>query len=220
MTVLKKLLEPYKSATRRRVCKICFKEFLPRSFSALKSNCEICDECFFSFKKIYSKEMLNGVEIFSIYEYSPPLDKLILQYKESLDIELSSVFLNRNKEYINFKYRKYNIVLLPSSIKAQERRGFNHLYEIFKTLKIPIIKDALLKTEETEQKKLDHLSRITHKNFMKVNENVDFRNKNILLVDDIFSSGASLKEAINLLKNVEVRKIKALVLCKNKNNWE
>ena len=108
-------------------------------------------------------------------------------------------------------------MLLPSSENAIKKRGFNHLYEIFKNLDLPIIENLLYKSNDSTQKELNYLSRMTHRGFINMNNNIDIKNKNILLVDDVFSTGATLKEAIKLVKNREPSRIKALILCRNKN---
>ncbi len=210
-------MKKFKDLTKKQVCKVCFKEFCASSFQILLGNSDICDECYDSFPKIFETEYVDGVRVNSIYEYKSPLDSLIYQYKELLDIELSNVFLSRIKFYLKCKFYNYNLVLLPSSENAIKKRGFNHLYEIFKNLDLPIIENLLYKSNDSTQKELNYLSRMTHRGFINMNNNIDIKNKNILLVDDVFSTGATLKEAIKLVKNREPCRIKALILCRNKN---
>lgn len=214
------LLERLKDVTKVQVCKICFKEFIPSSFEVLSSFNTICDECYSSFSKIFEKRYIDGVEVFCLYEYKEPLDRLIIQYKELRDVELSSVFLSRLKNYLKYKYRKYLLVTLPSSEEAIQRRGFNHLQKIFEVLELPLEDKLLYKSDSSLHKELDHLKRLAHKDFIRIRENNIDKAKNILLVDDILSTGSSLKNAIKVLRNDGFCHIKALVICDNKKQGE
>lgn len=125
---LKEQLKKLKSATP--ICKICFKpvDEVKRS--------SICSGCFNKFEGLYETMNVEGVKLYSIYEYNDFIRQLIYQLKGCFDIEIAQVFLKRQRCYLKIKYLNYVLVHVPSSKEDDERRGFNHVREIFKSLNL------------------------------------------------------------------------------------
>ena len=110
-------------------------------------------------------------------------------------------------------YNDYVIVPIPSHINSDKERGFNHVEEVFAELKLPIY-PCLKKKYNFKQSDLSKRERekIINKLFIEKGELV--KNKKVLLVDDVITTGSSLKAGINLLKKYFPKKIELLILCK------
>jgi competence protein ComFC len=201
-----------KESTKNPVCKICFKEFKKETLiSFIDSSVSICPECFFKLNHSFQKGKIDGTEIMSLSEYKPPLSDLLIKYKETLDYELHSVFLSYLKWYLKTIYDGYSLVIVPSSEAKIKKRGFNHLKEIFSMLDMPFI-DVLNKDDGVEQKKKNALERReTASSFHIKNGNL-LTNKKILLVDDVITTGTSLRSCLLLIKQQRPKKLKILVL--------
>lgn len=165
-----------------------------------------CDPKFINFK-------IEGYNGLSIYEYNEKLKELIYKFKGCYDIELKDAFLYPYENELSLIYKGYIVVPIPSYFKDDETRGFNHVKLIFSNLKLETIK-VLEKTEKYKQSDRNQKYRELIKNYLKVNEIDKIKGKNILLVDDICTTGSTLKAAINLLKEATPKDIKILVLCK------
>ena len=113
-------------------------------------------------------------------------------------------------------YIGYYLVLMPSSKDNLKRRGFNHLLEIFNNLNIKMIEDLLIKKDNVDQKKLNKKEREKHKDFIGSNDLLRISGKKILLVDDVISTGNSIKQALKVLKEGNPKKIKILIIAENK----
>jgi len=172
----------------------------------------ICTKCRSELKRYPKIIQLGNLEVESLYLYKGLMRELLIQYKEYYDEALFPLFLYKDFQYINKKYKGYTIVFMPSSEATLAKRGFNSLNEIYSFLTLEKI-DCLYKSEDLDSKTLPLKERNKIAQVIKLKP-CDLSKKKILLVDDIITSGATLKSAYDLLKN-ECKSIKALTLCYN-----
>lgn len=141
---------------------------------------------------------INGVKVYSQYIYEGEVRLALLRYKESLDKLMSGVFLN---PYWAYKFKNYCIVLVPSTASAIKKRGFHHLRLIAEASGFKnIAEDTLIHTGEKEQAMKEFADRHSVQSEIKI-QNTDFiKNKKVLILDDIVTSGETLNTCINLVK--------------------
>ena len=193
-----------------------------------ESYCIICKEedCFgicTNCKK--SIKIINEVyqdEVISYGYYGGVLKDLILKFKYKNNFTAGDILAEFLEEYItkNLKYKEYIITYIPLSKKSKKSRGFNQCeYIAEKTardLSIEVL-DVLIKQKETkEQKKLKRDERYENiKDAFNIKKGIEVKNYNIILIDDVVTTGATLQEAYKLLKKFEVKEIKLLTLAKS-----
>lgn len=195
------------------VCKTCLREYRPKGIDYLIGS-GVCEECFDKINFINKRIEMMGIKGFALASYTSPYKDHLIRLKENLDIEIASSFLSRHRHYLRMKYFGYTIVLMPSSKEAIERRGFDHLYEIYKVLGLKIL-DVLRKEDSSEHKKMNHLERNTHQDFIKMVKEIPPNIKRILLVDDVISTGSTLRAALKVLKSNCSCRIKFFTLMLN-----
>ena len=89
------------------------------------------------------------------------------------------------------------IVFVPMTEKAVRKRGYNQsgllALCLSKRLNIPVVKNAIVKNKDTKEQK--HLNRKERENNLKgcfkIGNRIEIKNKNILLVDDVLTTGAT-----------------------------
>ena len=208
---------------KKNQCLICFKDFnneisLSNLFSSQKI---ICQNCLKKFKILNLTCKFNNVETTFLYEYNDFIRKLIYQYKGCYDIVLKDVFFYQFKEQIKKKYKGYIIVFPPSNESDDQKRGFRHIEKMIECLKMKYL-NLFYKKSNYKQ------SSNTYKQRNKIANVIDIKNikldinQKYLIIDDIFTSGATLKTIINLLvkQNIDKGHIKALILSKTVHNVE
>ncbi|MDR1017978.1 MAG: ComF family protein [Lachnospiraceae bacterium] len=128
-------------------------------------------------------------------------------YGEILGKELGKAYC-----HLIEKWQIDEIIPIPLHKERLRERGFNQAYiiakEIGKITNLQIDTKSLVRNKATSrQKALHHLERI--KNLSNAfSATCDMRHvKNVLLVDDIYTTGSTIDEAAKVLKNVGVEKV-------------
>ncbi len=156
---------------------------------------------------------IDGYDALALYRYDGIIKKLIFQFKGCKDYELRNVFLELFRIELKLRYFKYCLVPLPSSRKSDEERGFNHVIEIFKGLKLPF-ENVLFKKKEHKQSDGHFKDRIDVDKVIDIKNGGKLKGKNILIVDDICTTGSSIRAAIKLIQKYNPKRIKILVVAK------
>jgi competence protein ComFC len=190
--------------------------------------CIICgeDDCFGICNTCKNSIKLIGEayqeEIISCGYYGGVLKELILKFKYKSDFTAGDILAELLEEYIveKFKYKEYIIAYIPLSKKSQKARGFNQCEYIARkiagNLEIEAV-ELLTKVKETkQQKKLKKDERFENiREAFGIKKGVNIKNKKIILIDDVTTTGATLQEASKLLKKFDIDDIKLLTLAKS-----
>jgi len=151
--------------------------------------------------------------------------EIVHQFKYQRLLALESTFriilkqsLKHYKKY--FKKHEYIIVPVPLNIQRKRIRGFNQSEIIAKLisniLHIPYYPNILIryKNNPPQANIENQTQRIQNvKNIFKINpKQIKFlKNKNIILIDDVFTTGSTLNECAKILKQYKVKNI--LIIC-------
>lgn len=198
---------------KRIVCLICHKEITFFNNSRL-DNIDLCKTCYNKLPTIYKKFKIGKIKAMAVYNYSDFIKQLILKLKAKGDLELAKCFLSPIKEHIKNSYSNYTLIPGPSSERQNTQRGYNHVVEIFRVLDLPIAQ-VLYKKEGYKQSNQTKMLRHQIAKHLIIDKFKIVPKNRYLLVDDIITSGETLKACIELLKSCGVKKIKVLVIAYN-----
>ena len=188
-------------------CLICFK-----NVEETINNTHVCNACLKKFEVIEKVLKVEGKECLILYKYNDFFKELLYRYKGCFDYVLKDAFLTNYLIKLKFKYRKRKIICAPSYFKENQKRGFNHVFEIAKLLDLEII-DCLRKTKNYKQSDQKMNERYQIQNVIKIDKTKLKGVKRVLLIDDVTTSLSTLKTIIRLLPtNIDV---KVLVLASN-----
>ena len=203
-------------STRTKHCKICFEEIEEDSLhSLLFKDAKICHKCYLKFKPKFTRFKIGEIDGYHIYDYDEEVQNELYKLKGCNDYELAGAFLDYQRVFLSIKYFGYTMVPAPSAEDADKERGFNHVQEIFKSLKLKM-NCCIHKTSNVKQSDLSATERKNIKKHLIIDD-VDLSKKRILIVDDVYTTGSTVKAMIDLVKSRGAKKIKVLVLSKTKN---
>ena len=217
------------------VCGICLK----------KDKNWICDECLNKlnselklkkiridknnsekiYKVIYKTN--NIIKIFYLFEYKDLIRKKIIEFKFNDKSYLYKTFSNiilKNKKICKL-LNSYDIIIpVPMFEKKKSKRGYNQTEliskEIAERLDIMFNNNILFKIKENKTQSLlnYHERKQNVINVYKINDSEmkNVSNKKIILFDDIYTTGFTVKECIKELEKLNPKKIDVLVLAKGK----
>ena len=139
----------------------------------------------------------------------------IYLFKGCSDYEMKDVFLNLFIKELSIRFKGYKIITIPSYKEDDEVRGFNHVNEVFKMMTLEVI-PILEKTEHFKQASKGAKRRKEIHKYLRLNSNKSLEKTKVLIVDDIYTTGSTMKAAINLVEKLNPKEIRVLVLAKTK----
>lgn len=194
-------------------CIVCFNKIKNHCISQLFSKNLLCEKCFKEMNPIIKEERFyKNYKCTYFYEYNQKIREMLYLLKANKDILMAQSFFDYYSNILNIKYKSYYLVCAPSYYKEDLERGFNHVEEIFSFLKIKNLK-VLHKILPKKQAGSTREEREKIKEFLTI-DNVDLSNKKILLVDDVLTTGSTLRACIELLRTKNPKKIDILVMSK------
>jgi len=165
----------------------------------------------FSYQKTFIKKLIYYFKYNPlIKELSQPLASLIIDHFSL--IEKQPEFLSNKNNFI--------IIPIPSHIQRLKWRGFNPSEEIAKELArfltIPLISNSLIKNKKTRpQTELSDEERKENiKNVFIVKNQEKIKNKKIILIDDVYTTGSTMEEAAKILKKAGAKEVIGVVLAR------
>jgi ComF family protein len=157
----------------------------------------------------------------SIYVYDDRMKASLMQFKYYGRREYGAFYARALCVFGEKEVRRWNpdlILPIPLHKKKQRQRGFNQAQDLAvrvgETLGIPVETGILKKIRHTKsQKKLDAAQRRRNlEDAFAVTESLD--GLNILLIDDVYTTGSTVEAAALCLKKAGAQKVYFLTLCR------
>lgn len=185
----------------------------------------LCENCAKQMKKYAINEIKHDkIDRMHIFKYKELIREIILQYKFNDKPYLYKTFCEfivKNKKAFDF-IKSYDIIIPVPMYKTKLRkRGYNQseliARELAKKLKINIYKDVLVKIKDNQiQSSLNKVERENNiKNVYKLMNSSKIYNKKVLIFDDIYTTGATVKECAKVCGEANVSKLGILTIAKD-----
>ena len=197
-------------------CKICFQEIKIFDFCRLfDSQICLCQSCQREIEPKFIYFKVDGYKALAIYYYSEFIKKQIYLYKGCFDYEMKDAFLNLFIKELKILFKGYKIVPAPSYKEDDKRRGFNHVLEICKLLELDIF-PIIEKTNCFKQAEHGAKKRKEIRKYLRLTTQESLSTTKVLIVDDIYTTGSTMRAMINLIEKLDPKEIRVLVLAKTK----
>lgn len=191
----------------------------------IEEKCIICKTDGFIGLCPYCKSRINRATIesdnLSYGFYGGTLKTLILKFKYESDFTAGYLLSKLLVEMIEENNIYADVICyLPMTKKSEKKRGFNQCEVIARhigyRINIPV-SDCIKKIKNTkEQKTLTKEERVKNlKGAFKVSRVKDIKNKDVILIDDVMTTGATINECKDILKRSGANKITVLTIAKS-----
>jgi len=189
----------------------------------------LCSKCSKKINKIIRYKLIKCKNKFFdehlyVFKYDGIIREKIIEYKfyeKSYIYETFVKIIVKNEKKYNF-LKNYDIIIpVPIYKGRKSKRGYNQSELIAKKLAdyvdLVYINNVLYKKIDNKmQSSLNQKQRITNvKNVYEIKNNERIKNKNIILFDDILTTGSTTNECAKLLKKYGANKILVLTLAKD-----
>ena len=150
-------------------------------------------------KSLKKLRKLNN--IYYVWDYNKEFKRLIYSYKYNNRKIMAKLIaeLVKDEFYYVLKREKIDVVVsVPVSRKRKNERGYNQVDEILDCLKVNYVRIERIKNTKKMAEILDEEERNRNiEGAFRISQNIDLSNKKILILDDIVTTGATLREIKN-----------------------
>lgn len=182
-------------------CKICSRPF---------QNGDLCHDCF---RWEEDKEWQGFLDKnISLFRYNDFLREVIARYKFRGDYILAKIFAEWMKPKL-LEIKADLIIPIPLSEERLYERGFNQAEAlIFQAGFVP--ENLLTRVHSEKQSKKTRLERIQLPQVFHISAEINLEGKKVVLVDDIYTTGSTLRHAAKILKQGGVKEVLSLTLAR------
>jgi len=201
-------------------------------FCERKDEDSLCKDCEYMLSK-YELNRINDYRqdnhkyfdfLFCALKYENIVRNKIIAYKFGEKSYLYKTFVKiiiKNKKIYRF-IKLYDIIIPVPMYKNKESvRGYNQsalvAREIAKVAGLEFQKKTLIKIKDTQvQSTLNKYSRINNiKNVFEIKNEEAVRNKKIVLLDDVYTTGSTVNECSKVLKQAGAKEILVITIAKD-----
>ncbi len=197
-------------------CKDCF-ELILRA----RIHPPFCKKCGRNLKRHRCKTRLRYIdEVYAIFNYTDKIKDLIETYKFKRYTRLSEFFAPFVMEHIEKFIPEFDVIIpVPLHPSRKRERGFNQieliLDKVCERMEINYRKDILIRIKPTKSQakiKDDKKRKDNVKNAFIVIKKDDIKNRKVLIVDDVFTTGSTLEECAKAVKEKGALEVYALCI--------
>ncbi|MFC7373035.1 phosphoribosyltransferase family protein [Fictibacillus iocasae] len=190
------------------ICNICGRSF--SLFPEQYRQDNMCHDCI----RWEEDENWHGVlaRNRSLYVYNSHMQEMLSKYKYRGDAELAKVFHQKVRTLYKKEFRRHFLVPIPLSEERHLERGFNQSLLI--TNGVAHVHSVLVRTShEEKQSKKSRAERmnISGRLFSAI---MDVSQKDVLLVDDVYTTGSTIRQAAKELLEAGASSVSSITLAR------
>jgi competence protein ComFC len=194
------------------LCRICGREW--GMVAAENRYGDLCSDCFRWEGDPATAGLLQQNR--SVYHYNEHMKDILSRYKFRGDAALSQVFQEAFPKTFKEACPKENPIVVPIPLSPERlyERGFNQSFLLAELL--PGKPEELLsKISSEKQSKKARWERLDQENTFFVPDSEQVKGKSILLIDDIYTTGKTVRMAAMVLKNAGAKDISSYTLVRS-----
>lgn len=170
---------------------------------------EYCDSCID--KNIYYDKAR------SLFSYEEPISYLVQNFKYNGNLYLADIFCDYFLEIFFSNFADTDIItFVPTTKKSLTKRGYNQSEiladRLSKKINLPVVSTAIKTKETNRQVTLNYHERKENLIGVFKFDKVDIKGKNILLIDDVLTTGSTADILAKIYKKNKANKVYVLTI--------
>jgi competence protein ComFC len=150
----------------------------------------------------------------SVYLYNEFMKEVVSLWKFRGDYAIVKAF---QEDFSRAFFRHFDdtflIVPIPLSAERLYERGFNQAKALAELLNLPIY-DILTRRHHEKQSKKSRRERLQTENMFQLAEQISLANRRIVLIDDIYTTGTTLRHAAKVLREAGALSVSSFTLAR------
>ena len=193
------------------LCLKCGRPLAKLNVNYVQDHC--CSDCMRWKTSGWGEVLVNNK---SFFEYNDFLKRILALYKFRGDVEVGRVFSSKFQKELKKAYRNMDMVIpIPSSRERLYERGFNQCHVWIEGTKYDQQHFLRrIKHEEKQSKKSRNKRMNRTEEMFDVSSHIDMRGGKVLLIDDLYTTGATIHYAAKALKLSGASEVYSLTLCR------
>lgn len=150
----------------------------------------------------------------AIYFYNSFMQDVLHQFKFLKDIRVADFFAKALKKKV--RGMEYDLIIpIPMHVEMEKKRTFSPVEVVLQQAKLPF-QSVLEKTTMSQQSKKTYEQRINSSSFFKSLPQVDVTQQKILLIDDLITTGTTIKHAKTILLELGAKSVEEVIFISGK----
>ncbi|MFJ7932818.1 ComF family protein [Sporosarcina sp. NPDC096371] len=180
-----------------------------QSLLGLDKQTNICQDCSKKFQRADNKIESDSIDqVTTLYTYNEAMREYLHQYKFLQDVQLAGIFARELRTHIPTDAL---VVPIPIHPEKKIQRTFAHVDELLKSAHIPYT-HLLEKVDTGAMGEKSKAERLAMKPLFIVKNGVTIQPRTYILIDDIYTTGTTLRHAATVLKQAGATRVEAITL--------
>ncbi|MEK4136586.1 phosphoribosyltransferase family protein [Kurthia sp. FSL E2-0154] len=142
------------------------------------------------------------------------MQDVLHQFKFLKDIRVADFFAKALKNKV--RGMEYDLIIpIPMHVEMEKKRTFSPVEVVLQQAKLPF-QSVLEKTTMSQQSKKTYEQRINSSSFFKSLPQVDVSQQKILLIDDLITTGTTIKHAKTILLELGAKSVEEAIFISGK----
>lgn len=179
-----------------------------------QSNDQMCQDCDRWNERPDSTKVL--LKNRSVYTYNELMKDVLARFKFRGDTALVELFKRDVQAAFKHSFSKKEQLLIPIPLSHErlKERGFNQSVIIASLIGKPILQ-PLVKIHQSKQSKKKKNERLDQKGLFQIKHTDVIVQRDIILVDDIYTTGATIYDAARILKDAGAKSVSSFTLIRS-----
>lgn len=190
------------------ICEDCGRPF--EDIPDMYKRGDICYDC----ARWRERSLFPYVKNRSIYVYNDWMKEVLARFKFRGDAALASMFTPALHHAYKIHFSHGHVIPIPLSVEREQERGFNQAKLLAACLQVPIMKTSFMRNETEKQSKKTREERLTLSCPFYFALEEDFTGSDIVLIDDVYTTGITVRQAARCFYEKGAKSVSSLTLCR------